>query len=120
MPIVDLTVDNCDKFLKGNILIDFHAEWCGPCKRMEPGYIEASCNFDDIVFARADIDELKDLSVKYKITCMPTLILIIDGIQIAKHEGALSCELITSFVKRNINNADDTNIDVIKTTIQQL
>jgi thioredoxin 1 len=81
--IVTLTQDNFDeKALKSAtpILVDFWAEWCGPCKQIAPLLDELATEYNGKVkIGKVDIDQHQDLATKYRINFIPTLLLIKNG-----------------------------------------
>ncbi len=74
-----------DKTLEGEIknskklLVDFYADWCGPCKRMSPIFEEVSNDYSGIVFAKLDVDSNPLSSSKYGIRSIPSLLYFEDG-----------------------------------------
>jgi thioredoxin 1 len=62
------------------VVVDFFAEWCGPCKAMAPALEEV---------AKIDVDECPDITNRYQIQAMPTLIIFKDGEIAARHTGAM-------------------------------
>jgi thioredoxin 1 len=62
----------------GVVLVDFHAEWCGPCKMLEPTVEEIAAETDATV-AKVDIDELQSVAREYGVQGVPTLYLFADG-----------------------------------------
>ena len=72
-----LEKDNLDELIKeGTHLLDFYAQWCGPCKMLMP-ILESISNKIDII--KIDIDEFPKLTSKYRIMSVPTLIFVKDG-----------------------------------------
>lgn len=63
----------------GKVVIDFSAEWCGPCKMLAPILEEVSEELTDISFFNVDIDESMRLAAEYRITSVPSLLLLEDG-----------------------------------------
>lgn len=61
------------------LLVDFYADWCGPCKRMSPIFEEVSKNYSEIVFAKLDVDSNPLSSSKYGIRSIPSLLYFEDG-----------------------------------------
>ncbi len=61
------------------VLLDFYADWCGPCKRMAPHLSEIAGEREDIKVCKIDVDEESELSIRYGIEAMPTLLVIRDG-----------------------------------------
>ena len=64
---------------KGLVLVDFYADWCGPCKMMAPIVEEISNERADIVVGKMNIDENMQIAYNYKIVSIPTLIVFKDG-----------------------------------------
>ena len=77
----DLTNDNFDSTVgDGVTLVDFWAEWCGPCKMMTPVIDELATEFGDKVkVGKIDVDSQQDLAMKYQVSSIPTLIVFKDG-----------------------------------------
>ena len=74
---------------KDLVLVDFYAEWCGPCKMLAPIIEQFSVDIKDKVKVfKVDVDKNSDLSQKYQITAVPTLCLFKDG-QVAKRVSGL-------------------------------
>ena len=76
-----LTESNYDaEITSGAIVIDFYADWCGPCKMMAPTFDEAAAAFEGkIRFAKINIDEQRKLAVANKVMSIPTLLFFKDG-----------------------------------------
>ena len=73
----------------GIVLIDFWAEWCGPCKRFGPVFEASSVAHPDVVHAKVDTDAEQDLAQELSITSIPTLMAFRDGILVFRQAGAL-------------------------------
>ena len=72
------------------VLVDFFAEWYGPCKAMAPALEEVAKEMEgQVKIAKIDVDASPEVTTKYQIQAMPTLIMIKDGEVVARHTGAL-------------------------------
>ncbi len=73
----------------GITLVDFWAEWCGPCKMFGPIFEEAATENPDITFAKVDTEAEQDLAGALAIMSIPTLMIFRDGVQLFSQPGAL-------------------------------
>ncbi|MDO5555323.1 MAG: thioredoxin [Clostridia bacterium] len=80
----------CDK----PVLIDFYADWCGPCKMMSPIIDEIAEEKTGIIVGKVNIDEAQDLAVKYNVMSIPTIIIFKDGNIYKEFVGVTSKENI--------------------------
>ncbi len=72
------------------VLVDFYAEWCGPCKAMAPALDELAAEMvESLTVAKVDIDQNQDLAVKYNVGSVPTLMVFVNKQQAAMRVGAL-------------------------------
>ena len=85
------------------VLVDFWAEWCGPCKMIGPVLEELSTELDNkIKIVKVNVDENNQTAVKFSIRSIPTLMMIKDGEVQAQHIGAASKSQIKEFINQNI------------------
>ena len=85
------------------VLVDYWAEWCGPCKMIAPILDEVSGEYDDkLQIAKLDVDANQSTSMKYGIRGVPTLMLFKDGDVVATHVGALTKSQLTTFIDTNL------------------
>jgi thioredoxin 1 len=99
MATVTMTSANHDQTVNdGIVFIDFWAEWCGPCKRFAPVFEQASERYPDITFAKVDTDDQRELSAKYGVTSIPTLVIYRDGIPMFSQPGALPAAVLDDLV----------------------
>ena len=81
------------------VLVDYWAEWCGPCKMIAPILDEVSKDYDGkLRIAKMNVDENRDVPAKFGIRGIPTLMLFKDGQLAATKVGALSKAQLTSFL----------------------
>ena len=85
------------------ILVDFWAEWCGPCKMIAPLLDEAADDYSDrMTVVKLNIDENPNTPNKYGIRSIPTLMLFKDGAVQAQKLGAMSKSQLTEFLETNL------------------
>ena len=85
------------------VLVDYWAEWCGPCKMIAPILEEVSSEYDEkITIAKLDVDANQNTSTQYGIRGVPTLMLFKDGDVVATHVGALTKSQLTTFIDTNL------------------
>jgi len=104
--ITQLTDTNFNEEVKGSdepVLVDFWAEWCGPCKMIAPILDEVSKDYDGkLRVAKMNVDENRDVPAKYGIRGIPTLMLFKNGAVEATKVGALSKTQLAAFIDSNI------------------
>ncbi|MCH0629220.1 thioredoxin [Kocuria palustris] len=72
----------------GLIVVDFFAEWCGPCKAIAPVLDQLSNRYNSVKFIKVDVDQLTDLARKYEVNAMPTFKFIKNGKVVDEVVGA--------------------------------
>ncbi|MGH8400036.1 MAG: thioredoxin TrxA [Gammaproteobacteria bacterium] len=85
------------------VLVDYWAEWCGPCKMIAPILDEIAADYQGkLRIAKVNVDENQQITQKYGIRSIPTLILFKDGNVQAQKVGAMSKSQLAAFVETNI------------------
>lgn len=83
-----LNFENFDNEIQnGTVLVDFYADWCGPCKMIAPFVEEIANERTDITVGKVNVDESGAIAVKYGISSIPTLIVFKDGKEYARLIG---------------------------------
>ena len=104
--IIVLTKDNFDQeVLKSDkpVVVDFWAQWCGPCRAVGPIMDELSSTFlDKAKICKINVDEQGELAAKYRIMSIPTVMLFKNGEMVEKVIGARSKEEFTQLINGNL------------------
>ena len=86
---------NSDK----TVLIDFYADWCGPCKAFSPVVESVASENEDIKVVKVNVDDAQDLAIKYQVMSIPTTVVIKNGQEVNRAVGMMSKSDLVEMVK---------------------
>ncbi len=103
--IIDLNESNFDQIVSAEnpTLVDFWAEWCGPCKSMHPVFESLSKTYPNVKFARVNVDNNQSIYMRFSVQSIPTFIMFKAGQIVDKMMGAVGAPGIHMICKKHSN-----------------
>ncbi len=116
MATIDVTKDTFQDVVldEGTVLVDFWAEWCGPCRSFAPTYEKMSEQHQDLVFAKVDTEDQPDLAGYFEIRSIPTLMVFRENGLVFRQAGALPGPALESL----ISQVRDLDMDEVRSQIE--
>ena len=90
MNAITINKDNFNEIKSGNkpVLIDFYADWCGPCRMMAPVIEEIAKESDGVVVGKINVDDEPELAQAFGVMSIPTLVVLKGGVEVTRSTGA--------------------------------
>lgn len=116
MPTVEMHESSFSDIIEGNdlVIIDFWAEWCGPCRAYAPVFERVSEEFTDVVFAKVDTEVEQALAGSFGIRSIPTTIAFKDGIGVFMQPGALPEDALRDLITK----LKDLDMDEVRAELE--
>lgn len=102
--MIDLTEATFDEIAGAGVaVVDFWAEWCGPCKTLAPAFASVSESFDGrAVFAKVNVDDAPQLAQRFQVLSIPTIVVLRDGEVVGTIVGARPARQLADEIERFI------------------
>ncbi len=105
MAVMNLNKENFQTIVEANeiVILDFWAEWCGPCKRFAPIFEKVAEKYPNVVFGKIDTEAEQELAAHFRIQSIPTIMVVKESQIIFSQPGALNEEILEKVVEKAID-----------------
>lgn len=102
MATINITAKNFEETIEKNdiVIVDFWAEWCGPCKSFSPIYEEVSEKYEDIVFGKIDTEAEQELGGHFQIRSIPTLMIFREQVVLFSQPGMMNATQLEDVISK--------------------
>ena len=99
--VIEISEKDFNEKIAGKCVVDFFATWCPPCKMLSPVFDEVSKGVSDVLFYKINVDENTDISAKYNISHVPTLVMFENGTEKRRVSGYIDKGQLEKFIGEN-------------------
>ena len=102
MAVISVNEQNYQEVIDSGkvVLLDFYADWCGPCRRVSPLVERLAEEHPEYTVGKVNVDDEQELAMKFGVMSIPMLAVIKDGVPVAKNVGAIPYEEILELVRK--------------------